>query len=92
MIVCTFAGMLLLIVPVGFLLTDRISLHAANYSPVFWGLAFVAGFVLRRSINSNSARWVWLGGIAWFLWEAFLMRPGYAPRSFLGYSRTEYFW
>lgn len=92
MVVCMFAGMLLLIVPIAFLKMDPFSWLAAPYSPLFWGLALVAGFALGRRIDSNSARWVWVVGIAWFLFQVLQRLSNYAAPWFVGDSRGDYFW
>jgi hypothetical protein len=62
------------------------------YSPVFWGLGFVLGFLLNWYMRTSSAKWVWVVGASWLIVMGASEIRTYDPRWCNGCSLGQYLW
>jgi len=62
------------------------------YSPFLWGLAFVAGWLVNHVLPTESAKWVWVVGVAWLLLFATSDISAYNPRWCQGCSIQQHIW
>jgi hypothetical protein len=62
------------------------------YSPLLWGSAFLLGLLLNRIMLNDSAKWVWIVGLAWLIIFVASDIRAYDPRWCRGCSLSQYVW